>query len=391
MRSIPLRVFVLFVSLLVTDVRVIAQGRDIPRPGRDVPAKLHNYHETAISPDGTRVAWVEGLDGAGEPSPGHSGIFVAELAKSRAMPRRITAGDGKTGCAEHSIAWSPDGARLAFLSDHDKVGQLQVYVAPLDGGEAKRLTAASGFLADPRWSPDGARLGVLFTENASKPSGPLQPGAALTGVIDDKVLEQRLSTIELSSGEFRQVSPPDMYVYEYDRSPDGTRCVAIAAPGSGDNNWYIARLYVVAMESGEMKSILDPKMQVAVPRWSPDGRTIAFIGGLMSDEGVTGGDIYLVPATGGRGLDLTPDLEGSASWLAWHPSSESILFAEHLDGGSALARVGLDGGVSRLWAGTERISATGSGAALGVSASRDQATLALVRQSFHSVLRRHSL
>ncbi len=341
-----------------------------------------NYRETAISPDGRRVAWVEGLDGAGEPSPGHSGIFVADLARSGGMSRRITAGDGKTGCAEHSIAWSPDGGRIVFLSDHDKVGQLQVYVAPVDGGEAKRLTAASGFLADPRWSPDGGRLGVLFTENASKPAGPLQPGAAPTGVIDEKVLEQRLSTIELSSGEFRQVSPPDMYVYEYDWSPDGTKCVAIAAPGSGDNNWYIARLYVVAMTSGEMKSILDPKMQVAVPRWSPDGRTIAFIGGLMSDEGVTGGDVYLVPATGGTARDLTPALEGSASWLGWHASSGSILFTEHLDGGSALARAGRDGGVTRLWAGAERITAAGSGAALCVSASRDQATLALVRQSF---------
>ena len=39
-------------------------------------------------------------------------------------------------------------------------------------------------------------------------------------------------------------------------------------------------------------------MQIAVPRWSPDGQTIAFIGGLMSDEGVTGGDIFTVP--GGR-------------------------------------------------------------------------------------------
>ena len=370
------------VCLLVEGVRVIAQDRSTPRPGHDEPAKLRDYRATAISPDGRRVAWVEGLEGGTEPSPGHSGIFVADLATGGGMPRRITAGDGKAACAEHSIAWSPDGGRVAFLSDHDKMGQLQVYVAPADGGEAKRLTAVSGFLDDPRWSPDGARLGVLFTKDASKPAGPTQPGDGPTGVIDEKVLEQRLSTIELSSGEFRQVSPPDMYVYEYDWSPDGTKCVAIAAPGSGDDHWYVARLYVFALATGETRSILDPKMQVAVPRWSPDGQTIAFIGGLMSDEGVTGGDIYLVPAAGGTARNLTPALEGSASWLGWHPSSRSILFAEHLDGGSGLARVGRDGGVTRLWKGAERIAATGSGAALGVAASRDQATLALIHHSF---------
>jgi dipeptidyl aminopeptidase/acylaminoacyl peptidase len=153
------------------------------------------------------------------------------------------------------------------------------------------LTTVSGFLADPRWSPDGARLGVLFTQGAARANGPLQPGAIRTGVIDDEaVLEQRLSTIELSSGALRQVSPPDLYVYEYDWSPDSTQCVAIAAHGSGDDHWYIAQLYVLAVATGEARSILDPKMQVAMPRWSPDGRTIAFLGGLMSDEGVNGGD-----------------------------------------------------------------------------------------------------
>src|SRR5207237_9224458 len=178
-----------------------------------------SYRETAISPDGKRVAWVEGFDGAAEPSSGHSGIFVADLATGGRTPRRIAAGGGKDACAEHSIAWSPDGGRLAFLSDHDKVGQLQVYVAPADGGEAKRLTTVSGFLADPRWSPDSTRLGVLFTKDAAKATGPLQPGEARTGVIDEAVLEQRLSTIDLSSGEFRQVSPPALYVYAYDWAP----------------------------------------------------------------------------------------------------------------------------------------------------------------------------
>ena len=221
-------------------------------------------------------------------------------AADERIPRRITAGDGKVGCVERSIAWSPDGKRIAFLSDRDKEGQFQVYIAPAEGGEVRQLTKVAGLLADPRWSPDGARLGVLFTRDATKAIGPLQPGEAPTGVIDEKVLEQRLSTIDLHSGELREVSPPDMYVYEFDWSPDGTRCVAIAAQGSGDNHWYVAQLYDLAMATGEMRTILDPRMQVAVPRWSPDGRTIAFIGGLMSDEGVTGGDIYLVPATGGR-------------------------------------------------------------------------------------------
>ena len=269
MPSMPLRVSVLLVSLLVPGVPVSAQDRGVAGPRRDEPTKVRNYRETAISPDGKWVAWVEELDD-GE-SSGHSAIFVTELAVTEAATRRITAGDGKAGCTEHSVAWSPDGGRLAFLSDHDKEGQFQLYVAPATGGEVKRLTRVTGFLTDPRWSPDGTRLGVLYMKDA-KATGPLQPGEIKTGVIDEKVIEQRLCTINVSSGEFRELSPPELHVYEYDWSPDGTRCVAIAAHGSGDNNWYIAQLYVMDMATGATKLILDPKMQVAVAtmvaRWA---------------------------------------------------------------------------------------------------------------------------
>ena len=66
---------------------------------------------------------------------------------------------------------------------------------------------------------------------------------------------------------------------------------------------------------------------------------------------MTGGDIYTVSASGGEARNLTSDLRASASWLAWRPSSRQILFAEHVDGRSGLARVDLDGNVTPLWEG----------------------------------------
>ena len=61
-------------------------------------------------------------------------------------------------------------------------------------------------------------------------------------------------------------------------------------------------------------------LQIAVPRWSPDGKQIAFIGGLMSDQGSTGGDLYVIPAKahcslGGEPKDLTPDRAASVAFI----------------------------------------------------------------------------
>jgi Tol biopolymer transport system component len=100
-----------------------------------------------------------------------------------------------------------------------------------------------------------------------------------------------------------------MYVYEFDWSPDSKESGYLAAPGDGDDNWYIAELYAIDAESGAVRHILKPAMQVANVRWSPDGKTIAFIGGLMSDEGVTAATFMRLPAEGGAPRDLTPRIE----------------------------------------------------------------------------------
>src|SRR5438105_4344774 len=130
---------------------------------------------------------------------------------------------------------------------------------------------------------------VAISPNASYVAwvGPLMAMTPETGVIGGRIYEQRLTLADVATGKTRQLSPPDLYVYEYDWSPDGKSFAATAAHGAGDDNWYVAQLYTLALASGEMKSIYKPPLQIAVPRWSPEGKTIAFIAGLMSDEGST--------------------------------------------------------------------------------------------------------
>lgn len=383
MFPIHFRFLVLAVLLLARGNLVRGQTLEVASARETIalPAqsgKTRSFREVTISPDGKRVAWVEALREKGGAPSTHSAIFVANLSDAEAKTVRVSTGD--EDCVEHSPVWSPDGDRLAFLSDRGKKGQLQIYVAHADGGKAKPVTKLKGFLDSPRWSPDGKQLGLLFTENAARNAGPLQPATIETGEVGETTHYQRLALCDPESGKVSQVSPADLYVYEYDWSPDGRRCVVCAAHGSGDNNWYLAKLYLLTPASQEIKLLVDPGMQIAVPRWSPDGKTIAFIGGLMSDEGSTGGDIYTVPASGGAPRNLTPGIDSSPSWLAWQPSAKEIIFGEHMDGGCGIAQVDLDGHVIRLWKSEESI--TGEAGSFAATSSRDGQTFALVRQSY---------
>jgi dipeptidyl aminopeptidase/acylaminoacyl peptidase len=312
--------------------------------------RVRPFLQTAISPDGTKVAWVEETVNAGDEFTG-SAIFVQDLKSPDAKPRRISAAGDGAAAGEDNIAWSADSRHLAFLSDAANREQPQFYVADLDGHEAHRLTNLTGSLAAPAWSPDGKTLAFLFTENAPR-ANPLMPMAEETGVIADKVYEQRLAVVDLATGKVRQLSPPDMYVYEYDWSPDGKNFAAIAAHGAGDANWYVAQLYMLSAESGALQPVYKPKLQIAVPRWSPDGESIAFIEGLMSDEGFNGGDIYVVSKSGGAARDVTPGIAASPAAIYWRLPG-SIHFTEDIDGQVGISAVDLaTGKISSFWNGS---------------------------------------
>ena len=189
----------------------------------------------------------------GNPQEG-SAIYVQDLRSPGAKPKRVSASNDNQAASEDTIAWSPDSKHLAFLSDLEGDGQSNFYVANVEAGGVRKLTNLKGYLADPAWSPDEKTLAFLFTENAPRAAGPLMPMVPETGVIDQKIYEQRLTLVDLGSGKVRQLSPPDMYVYQYDWSPNGKTFAAIAAHGSGDSNWYVAEIYTLSAESGEYQA-----------------------------------------------------------------------------------------------------------------------------------------
>jgi dipeptidyl aminopeptidase/acylaminoacyl peptidase len=337
-----------------------------------VPA-VRNFNQVAISPNGNRVAWVEAIAGEAGARDG-SAIFVDDFESSGAKPHRVSASDNARN--EQDIAWAPDGKRLAFISDADRSGQKQLYLADADGGNVRKLTSLTGFLSDPTWSPDGKALAFLFTEGAPRAAGPLQPMTPETGQVESKVYEQRLTVVEVASANVRQLSPADMYVYEYDWSPDSKSFAIIAAHGAGDPNWWVAKLYTMSLSDTRLTEIYKPHYQIAKPRWSPDGRNIALIEGLMSDEGSTGGDIFVVPAGGSANersaRNLTPAIAASPNGIFWK-SSDEILFTENVDGESGVSSVEVASGkIAKLWSGPESLT---------VSFSADGANSAALRNS----------
>ena len=322
-----------------------------------------SIEQVAISPDGAQIAYIVG---------GEISIIPAAGGPARTIPV-----EGKLSARD--VAWSPDSKQIVFLADlSGDVPAAQLWTAALDGSAPVKRADLKGYAATPSFSPDNSKLALLFIEGIPRIAGPLQPMLPLAGVIDDQIYEQRLTMIDLSTNTLAAITPPDVYVYEYDWMPDSQGWAAIAAHGSGDANWYVAHLYHIDAGSHDMHEIYMPKRQIAEPHVSPDGKQVAFIEGLMSDEGSVGGEIMTVPVSGGTVRNLTPKINSSPSTLVW-TSADRIFFGENVDGKSGFGSVSTSGGaVQKIWAGDESVSAQSS---LNGALSRDGSVSAVIRQS----------
>ncbi len=296
-----------------------------PRIGAliDSLSAVKTIRETALSPDGNYIVWNMTLREPG--GRGGSDLELAPLDNPSAA-KRITACEAGAKGQESNPVFSPDSRQLAFFSDCTPGQKMAIFLADASGaGTPRQLSELNGYAKQMQWSPDGRRLSFLYVEGATRPSGALAAEKPPSGVIGVEGLEvQRVASVDAASGHLTQITPANLHVFEFDWSPDSTKVAYVAAPPPGENNWWVAKLYTQPVGAAPT-AILDPPtvtgslhgLQIAVPRWAPDGQRIAFIGGLMSDQGSTGGDIYVMPAAGGDPKDVTPDRAASPAWFEW--------------------------------------------------------------------------
>jgi Tol biopolymer transport system component len=223
-------------------------GLDDPTPRRltspEVVATTSHYmgsSQPAWSPDGSRIAFLVEVLGAG------SAVYTVETNGTTATLVSDSPG------TEGSLAWSPDGAWVAFHTFQD--GEAHIVMARSDGTDERLLTTDETIDVGPAWSPDGRQL--VFTRQLD------------TG--------RQVYLVDADGGPARNISANAFDESSPRWSPDG---VWIAFERLDEAARHTTDLFVMRPDGSDVRqltSVPDAGSSGMQPAWSPDGSRIAFV------------------------------------------------------------------------------------------------------------------
>jgi Tol biopolymer transport system component len=252
-------------------------------------------------------------------------------AAARELPPALLADRSGSGSLNIGPSLSPNGERIAFLSERSRLS-VDHYVADTEtGGRVRRLTTTA---VDPHfeslqflsssgtWAPDNRRLAVASVQRGR---------GALT--IFDADNGDRLQDIRLEDrGEIFQPS----------WSPDG-RFIAFSAQMGGFTD-----LFVHDLETAQMRRLTTDPFADLQPTWSPDGRRLLFVTDRHTStlETLTFGQMGLaiIDVADGQITAVPTGLRGMASSPQWSPDGSAIAFISDHSGRPDVYRVASTGG-----------------------------------------------
>jgi hypothetical protein len=297
----------------------------------DTERLVHRYIEVAPSPDGVYVADVEGdapaagrepmVRESGHPSRGHGrGTIIVTLPCGRARE-----------CWPSSLAWAPHTHQLSFALRRPGTHARSLYSVEADDGRLTQLLAFDGTITSLQYSRDG-QLAMLATQAADKEVGATQAGASPA----QTQIPLRMSSASPSCAISIGVGLAGRICTCTNTTGCPTRSASSALPPRRWRQPLVDRQAVSVRQRPRRRRAccthpVTRASRLAEPRVSGDGHWVAFIGGLMSDFGSTGGDVFLVPSAGGPASNATRGQHASATSLGFDCQGHLLVKLLHDD------------------------------------------------------------
>ena len=335
---------------------------------KETHMEMESIGSPNISPDGKHIIFTRGwIDKKNDRS--RSNLWIVDIEGKRV--RELTHGNWR----DFSPVWSPDGKKIAFLSDRDET--TQIHVMWLDTREVAQLTHLARSPESLRWSPSGKKLAFTLFIPDDKPTLPVKlpkkpEGAkwAEPAVIVDRLSWRRdgrgyspkgythIFVIDAElGGTPRQITSGDYSHSDPQWSQDGKK-IYFSAIRKPDAEYLQddSEIYSVGLNTLEIKTLTDRKGPDREPRISPDGKWIAYAG--YDDKNYTShiSNLYLMDIEGVKKRTLAVDLHNSPSSITWAPDGSGLYYLMRERGVSVLYFVSTNQKIRKITKGVHYLS-----------------------------------
>jgi dipeptidyl aminopeptidase/acylaminoacyl peptidase len=333
-----------FVTLCLL-LAAIALAQPKPRLlDKDTFMEMESVGNPNISPDGKQIVFTRTWVDKGKDQY-RSNLWIVETDGSRV--RELTTGDR----GDSAPVWSPDGKRIAFLSDRD--GTAQLFVMYVDTKEVAQLTHLEQAPGNIKWSPDSKQ--IAFTAfvadndsvlNIKLPERPRGAQWAAPAIIIDRLSwrsdgrgplpkgHSHVFTIDaVLGGTPRQITSGKYNHNGFDWAADGkTIYVSGLRKAEAEYLRNDSEIYAVDLTTLEVKPLTDRKGPDGSPEVSPDGKWIAYVG--YDDKSYTNhvASLYLMASDGSGKKLLAGNLASSPNNIGWWPTSNGLYFTVEAKG-----------------------------------------------------------
>ncbi|HKE34528.1 MAG TPA: S9 family peptidase [Candidatus Acidoferrum sp.] len=323
--------FLLLAALVAGASPVSAQSRHIEL--NDL-AKIVSVSDPQISPDGKTIVVVVGRQNLEQDRTDREllQIDIASGAQHALTYERKTAG---------SPRWSPNGDRLAFTANDGagKDAKPQIFVLPIGGGEARKISDAPNGIEQFAWRPDGREIAyVTSDEPVNKKEIEKHNDAFEVGDNDYLTTEapqpSHIWLISADGGNPKRLTsgvwslpksaPPSSPASPISWSPDGKSLLFTRQehPHQGDAD--LTTLQILNMDSGEYHRLTKHQKFESFGAFSPDGSRVAYWYPRDGDPN-NENEILVTPTAGGDGTDATRAIDRDLLRVIWMPDGNSLL------------------------------------------------------------------
>ena len=325
-----------------------------------------------ISPDGRRVLYTVSEVGKWKDNKRVTAIWIVDADGANA--RRFLAHE-----KDRAPAWSPDGRQVAFLASRDAAAGkdsddiVDVWVIPVDGGEASRLTDHKSKIKAFEWTKDSTSIVFL----AERVKSEAQKAAEKAG--DDAIFvdegpngQERaefseLWRVALADKREQVVTHDDALIIESFRvSPDAKKIAMIFRRENARNGQNRAEIAVVDTATGALRPVTHNNAPEQDVQWSPEGKVLSYLAPSDTSWDLAEDKLWVVPAEGGgEPRKLNASFDAAIGQYTWAADGQSILFGANSRARSAAFRMSVaNGAVTKVssgdWSGRmESVSADG--------------------------------